>query len=123
VDSVLREWPRIRREIDAGSPAVVGLVRTAGWSPWRLTTNHQVLAWAYEAREGAITIRVYDPNHPRRDDVTLEITLDATPAAGPGGGRPWRDRIGLRQSTGEPLLGFFRQPYPRPRSLRSWRSA
>jgi hypothetical protein len=36
---------------------------------------------------------------------------------------PWRDRIRLAQSTGEPLLGFFRQPYPPPRSVRAWRPA
>jgi hypothetical protein len=32
VDAVLREWPRIRAEIDAGHPAVVGLIRTTGGS-------------------------------------------------------------------------------------------
>ena len=30
VDALLREWPRIRAEIDAGHPAVVGLIRAAG---------------------------------------------------------------------------------------------
>ena len=120
VDALLREWPRVREEIDAGHPAVVGLIRAAGLSPWMLTRNHQVLAFAYEAREGSITIRVYDPNHPGRDDVTLDVSIDLAPMPG-GGGRPWRDRITLRQSTGEPLLGFFRQPYPPPRSVRAWR--
>ncbi len=119
VDALLREWPRIRAEIDGGHPAVVGLVRASGPSPWLLTGNHQVLAFAYEAHEGSITIRVYDPNHPGRDDVTLEVSIDTT--TGSGAARPWRDRIALRQSTGEPLLGFFRQPYPPPRSIHAWR--
>jgi hypothetical protein len=101
-----REWPRIRAEIDAGVPCVVGLIRVAGASPWRLSRNHQVLAWAYAWDGAGITIRVYDPNHPGRDDVELRA-----PAAG---GR-------LEQSTGEPLLGWFRQPYPPPRSVRAWR--
>lgn len=118
VVAVLREWPRIRGEIDAGHPAVVGLVRSSGPNPWRLTRNHQVLAWAYEAVGGLVTIRVYDPNHPRRDDVELRVTIET----GPGAARPWWDRIRLAQSTGEPLLGFFRQPYPPPRSVRAWRS-
>jgi hypothetical protein len=117
VDALLREWPRIRAEIDAGHPAVVGLIRASGLSPWILTRNHQVLAFAYVAREGSISIAVYDPNHPGRDDVTLEVAIDT---ASPGGG-PWRHRIALRQSTGEPLLGFFRQPYPPPRTVRAWR--
>ena len=29
----------------------------------------------------------------------------------------------MTQTTGEPLLGFFRQPYPAARSVRAWRSA
>jgi hypothetical protein len=121
VQALLREWPRIRADIDAGRLPVVGLIRASGGSPWLLTRNHQVLAYAYEAAADAITIRVYDPNHPGRDDVTLEVGIEpAEPGERPGP-RPWRDRIAMRQSTGEPLLGFFRQPYPRPRSLRAWR--
>ena len=118
VDALLREWPRIRDEIDAGHPSVVGLIRAAGWSPWHLTRNHQVLAYAYDETPEAIIIHVYDPNHPLRDDVTLTVRV-ATGAEATG--RPWRERIELRQSTGEPLLGFFRQPYPPPRSVRAWR--
>lgn len=121
VVAVLEEWPRIRAEIDGGHPVVVGLVRAAGWSPWQLTRNHQVLAYGYEQTEDRITIRVYDPNHPGRDDVALEAELAAGAARAAGAGRPWRDRIRLSQTTGEPLLGFFRQPYPAPRSIRAWR--
>jgi hypothetical protein len=116
VDAVLREWPRICAEIDGGHPSVVGLIRAAGNSPWTLTQNHQVLAFAYDAGDAAITIRVYDPNHPGRDDVELHVAIAA--AAGPD--TPWRDRIAMRQSTGEPLLGFFRQPYPPARAARAW---
>ena len=52
VEAVFREWPRIRAEIDAGHPSVVGLIRAAGGSPWRLTQNHQVLAWALRTARG-----------------------------------------------------------------------
>ena len=119
VVAVLEEWPEIRREIDAGRPSVVGLIRWSGLNPRALTRNHQVLAWAYTADGGSIAIRVYDPNHPGRDDVELRVSIDthADPRL------PWRDRIRLAQSTGEPLLGFFRQPYPPPRSVRAWRPA
>jgi len=117
VVAVREEWPRIRAEIDAGHPSVVGLIRASGLSPWALTRNHQVLAFAYDETPGSITLRVYDPNHPGRDDVELRATIE--PAAGRA--RPWRDRIRLAQSTGEPLLGCFRQTYPAPRSLRAWR--
>ena len=122
VAALLHELLRIRAEIDAGHPVVVGLVRVSGGSPWKLTSNHQVLAYAYEIAGGGagdtITIHVYDPNHPMRDDVTLEVGV-ATGADADT--RPWRERITMRQSTGEPLLGFFRQPYPAPRSVRAWR--
>jgi hypothetical protein len=118
VVAVVREWPRVRRDIDTGHPSVVGLVRWSGANPWRLSRNHQVLAYAYEARAGSITIRVYDPNHPGRDDVELRAHVDTRA----DGSHPWRDRIQLTQSTGEPLLGFFRQPYPPARSVGAWRS-
>ena len=118
VDAVLREWPQIRAEIDAGHPAVVGLIRVAGLSPWALTHNHQVLAWAWQTEEALTTLRVYDPNHPGRDDVELRVSV--TPAA-EDRITPWRERITLAQSTGEPLLGFFRQPYPPARLSRAWR--
>jgi len=116
IDAIRLEWPRIRAELDAGHPAVVGLIRASGASPWRLTQNHQVLAFGYAESPRTISIRVYDPNHPGDDHVELRADLDA------GDGRPLRDRIRLAQSTGEPLQGFFRQPYPPPRSIRAWRS-
>ena len=115
VVAILDEWPRVRAEIDGGHPSVVGLIRVAGGSPWGLTRNHQVLAFAYDTGDGLVTLRVYDPNHPRRDDVELQASVSREE------GGPWRDRIRLAQSTGEPLLGFFRQPYPGPGSVRAWR--
>jgi hypothetical protein len=115
VVAVQDEWPGIRAEVEAGHLSPVGLVRVAGVSPWAMTRNHQVLAFGYEETDTLIRLRVYDPNHPGRDDVELRAEVD------PDGSLPWRDRVQLSQSTGEPLLGFFRQPYPRPGSLRAWR--
>lgn len=127
VESIRREWPSIRAAIEAGQPCVIGLVRVSGLSPWALTRNHQVLAWACEATADAIAIHVYDPNHPGRDDVELRATIEpevpraSSEPGAPGAARPWRDRIHLAQSTGEPLLGFFRQPDPGRASVRVWR--
>lgn len=100
------EWPRIRGAIDAGRMPIVGLVRHHGWSPFDLDRDHQVLAFGYAVEGGpgspggsggsggpgltAITIRVYDPNWPDRDDVTISLTP-----------------TGMRQSTGERLLGII----------------
>lgn len=115
VGAIREAWPRIRDDVDNGRLSPLGLVRVAGISPWAMTRNHQVLAFGYEANAALIRLRVYDPNHPGRDDVELRAEI------GPDESRPWRDRIRLSQSTGEPLLGLFRQPYPSPGPLRAWR--
>ena len=83
------EWPRIRADIDAGRLAMVGLVRHSGLNPFQLTQSHQVLAYAYEVEGDAVTLRIYDPNWPGRDDVALTSRSVASP-----------------QVTGENLLGY-----------------
>ena len=87
-----RAWPGIRDAIDGGRLPLVGLIRHHGPNPWAMTGSHQVLAWGYtdDTEAGAVTLRIYDPNWPGRDDVTL--TLDGE---------------GVRQSTGEPLCGLI----------------
>jgi hypothetical protein len=101
------EWPRIRAEIDAGRPAMVGLIRAASSNPFRLTANHLVLAYGYRVEPPAIELRLYDPNWPDRDDVEARLTLS-------------RDAVHAESTTGEPLLGFFLAPY-RAREPVVWR--
>jgi hypothetical protein len=102
------EWPKARGELDAGRPALIGLVRVASANPWQLTMNHQVMAWGYAEDGQGVTLNLYDPNWPDRDDVTITLHLD--PALRP---------TGLTQSTGEPLLGWFVLPYS-PEISRAW---
>jgi hypothetical protein len=104
-----REWPTIRREIDGGRLAMIGLIRRSGWNPFKLTGNHQVIAYGYSEDGRGMTLRLYDPNWPDRDDVTATLRLD--PALRP---------TSLEQSTGEPLLGYFAAPY-RAADPRAWR--
>jgi hypothetical protein len=104
-----REWPKARALIDSGEPAMIGLIRVASADPRALTRNHQVMAWGYAEDGRGVTLRLYDPNWPDRDDVTISIDLD--PAFRPAA---------LRQSTGEPLLGWFVLPYS-AREPRAWR--
>jgi len=85
------EAPRILAAIDAGRLVRVGLVRHHGLSPWGMTHSHQVVAYGYQVDGDSIALRIYDPNWPGRDDVTLTV-------------RP----SGLAQSTGEILSGLFR---------------
>ena len=122
VPTMEREWPRVRAEINAGRPCLVELIRAGGVSPAALARNHQVLAWAYEEAAGDGTrtgtqtrLRIYDPNHPGRDDVALELAIAADD------GRPVADRIVLGQTTGEPLLGFFRGPVLPNERVVAWR--
>ena len=87
----------------------LGLVRTASANPFRLTHNHQVLAYGYDEAPDRVVIRLYDPNWPDRDDVA--IVVDGAPKPG---------SATLRQSTGEPLAAFFVAPYSR-RPGTAWR--
>ena len=68
-----------------------------------------MIAWGYAEDGRGVTLRLYDPNWPDRDDVTVTIELD--PAFRP---------VAASQSTGEPLLGWFVLPYRR-REPSAWR--
>ncbi|MEJ2679656.1 MAG: hypothetical protein P8174_11370 [Gemmatimonadota bacterium] len=106
--ATLAEYRRARRLLNAGEPVLLHLVRVAG--PFaNPTENHQVLAWSFQEDRtaGKTRIRVYDPNRPGDDDVYLEVGLKRQDG-----------RIALRQSTGEPLRGFFLVEYDRARPLR-----
>ncbi len=46
-----------------------GVGAASGLNPFHLTQSHQVLAYAYEIEGDAVTLRIYDPNWPGRDDV------------------------------------------------------
>jgi hypothetical protein len=103
------EWPKAKLELDAGRLALIGLIRVASWNPMQLTRNHQVMAYGYAEDGRGVTLKLYDPNWPDRDDVTITIHMD--PALRP---------TGLSQSTGEPLLGWFLLPYSAAEP-RAWR--
>jgi hypothetical protein len=93
-----RQWPLVRAAIDAGSPAVLGVVTVASARPGLLGHNHQVLACGYEQSGSAVTITVYDPNSGPDDDV--RIMFDTAP-----GRQPTEFRHNL--SIGWPVRGFF----------------
>lgn len=100
-----REVPKIKRRIDKGQPAVLALIRTSGAA--NPTQNHQVMVVGYdyspETRD--IEFKLYDPNHPKKEPkLTMNL---ARPSSG----------IGLRQSTGENLRGFFVINYRRQNPL------
>jgi hypothetical protein len=108
-DTLDNEWPKARAAIDAGRLVPIGLIRVATADPRKLTSNHQVIVWGYAEDGRGVTLRLYDPNWPDRDDVAIAIDLD-----------PALRATGLSQTTGEPLLGWFVLPYS-PADARAWR--
>jgi hypothetical protein len=102
-ETALGAWPAIRSEIDAGAPAMVGLIRRPGVHALARDFGHQVVAYRYDTTPLRVAIGVYDPNHP--GDDTVEVGFEVEAAGG---------RLRLWQSTGEPLLGLLHLP---------WRSA
>ena len=95
------EWPRIRTEIDDGHPCPLGLVRVTSTDPLDLKENHQVLAFGYEFEGGRLTLRLYDPNRPDRDDITLSLTMQPAAAPTPVTTIP----------SGRRVISFFRGAY------------
>jgi hypothetical protein len=100
-----QEWAKVRRDLEAGQPSPLGLIRTRSLDPIALGANHQVLAYGYDLDEdGRLAIQVYDPNHSGDDDLALEGNVDR--------------RTGFAYVAGEaPVRGFFRSNY-RPRDPR-----
>jgi hypothetical protein len=80
---VTQEWPKVRQEIDAGHPSPLGVVKVKSVNPFDLKHNHQVLAYGYDLVGSSLTLRLYDPNQPGRDDVTLSLSVASStlPAA------------------------------------------
>ena len=95
------EFRMLRTRINRGDPAVLALIRADERGD--ATKNHQVVATAYDFNQSTrrLTIDLYDPNRPRQSPA-LELDLRI-----PGRGG-W-----IRQSTGEPLRGFFVIDYKR----------
>jgi hypothetical protein len=105
-----RTTAEVRRVIAAlrrGRFAVLGLVLVSR-STGSLTDNHQVLAYCvWERTPNHFEFAIYDPNHPLRDDVRIEVrivggearAMHLVPSRGGGAPAPMRIR------------GFFQMPY------------
>jgi hypothetical protein len=101
--TVADHLPTIRAALDAGHPCPLGLVTVSGIDPRNLGANHVVLAYGYRLDDsGELTLRVYDPNSPGRDDIELSMNI-STPAAG----------VSIRHNLGiaRPVRGFFAVTY------------
>lgn len=101
------EFRKLITRLDKGQPVVLALIRAdRGEDPRK---NHQIVAHAYRYDEQSreLQIQIYDPNYP---DSRPTITMNR---------RHPRHGVEAKQSTGEPLRGFFVGDYKpgRPPSL------
>jgi hypothetical protein len=97
----IAQLPRITAAIDANRPAPLGLVTVRSFNPGDLKKCHQVLAYGYAYRGSRVTLRVYDPNQPDGDDVT--VSLDTA--------NPTRATAIDSSVHCEPIRGFFLTDY------------
>jgi hypothetical protein len=102
--TVAAQWPQIRADLDHGIPVALGVVTVASAKPRDLALNHQVLAVSYDSTDDIVTVRVYDPNQGRRDDIYIRFPAD--PLTGP---TAFEHNLGI----GHPVRGFFRAAYAR----------
>ncbi|HUQ43642.1 MAG TPA: hypothetical protein VM451_04420 [Candidatus Limnocylindria bacterium] len=101
--TALAAWPAIKSEIDAGRPAMVGLVREPGWNPLARGLGHQVLGYRYAESATKVSIWAYDPNEPRNDDVVASFERRAD------------GRLKYSYVPMAPLVGLLSLPYDPPR--------
>ncbi len=114
------EFVLLRQKLDQGNLVILALIYEHATSikelSRRVFNNHQVLAWAYQQHSfGEVTIRIYDPNLPGRDDVV--IRSEPVPLGEPNSPSGSESLVGLKSTelVGEDLYkevrGFFEMPY------------
>lgn len=69
----------IETNIRNGAPSPIGLVQVNTDDPLQVGNNHQVLVYGFERNGRRVRLRIYDPNHPGRDDITLSFDTGVTP--------------------------------------------
>jgi hypothetical protein len=97
------EFDKLRQKLDDGQPAPIGLVYVSAKDSLKVWKNHQVLACRYKDVSGEISIQIYDPNHPRNNNVFIVCKKDGR------GGLKSEQRIG--DSRTKNVRGFFIMPY------------
>ncbi|MCP5095836.1 MAG: hypothetical protein GY943_09805, partial [Chloroflexi bacterium] len=96
------EVKKLKPRLDAGIPTPIGLVYISSKETWEIWQNHQVLAVNYTEENGVLTIQIYEPNYPRRNDVYVQCRKDSR------GGLHSVQIIGKKQKH---VRGFFAMPY------------
>jgi hypothetical protein len=96
------EWPHIEADLEAGHPVPLGLIKVKSVRPSDLCKHHQVLAYGYDLDSDTndLTILLYDPNYPDRDNVSLQLNIASTEVP-----------VALTYTPAEDVYCFFRTPY------------
>jgi hypothetical protein len=92
---------KIRSRLNSFRPVVLGMLYVKWQDSHEVWQNHQVLAYRYTRTSEMIKIDLYDPNYPKRNDISIEASR--TPS-----GLKCVQRIGV---TSKKLYGFFLIPY------------
>lgn len=100
------EIPKIKRNIDNGTPVVLGLVgatkiRDIG------NDNHQVVCYGYGSdHQGQTQLCIYDPNCPPDDNFSGEIIISQEKTAGSGKDVPGDSAEPIKTETGGAYVRF-----------------
>jgi hypothetical protein len=94
------EWPKIKDDLDYNHLSPLGLIKCKSADPALLGQNHQVLAYGYDLNGTDLTLHLYDPNVPDRDDVSISLSLARSDVA-----------CQLTCTTAPTLYCFFRSNY------------
>lgn len=73
-------FSRIQADIRSGAPSPIGLIQVDTTDIAKVGLNHQVLVYGYQRSGHSVQLRIYDPNHPERDDITLSFQTNQVPA-------------------------------------------
>ena len=98
---MVTEWPKVRADIESGHPSPIGLITVKSSDPFDLNKDHQVLVVGFDLDGDAVTLRLYDPNQPGRDDISLRFSSSD----------PTRPQTLAIAPVGPPVLAFFRVGY------------
>jgi|SRR5262245_21045062 len=102
------ELPHIIGDVSAGRLCPIGLVLAQSYAPWAVFQNHVVLVWGYEQHGDTLTLRTYDCNRPRRDDITIKLDIGSPTAV-----TPITTNGTDMDTANDRVRGFFRLPYRR----------
>ena len=72
------EFAKIRAAIDSGKPCPICIIKAKSTNPAALGENHQILVYGYQVNGTQLTLWVYDPNNPGRDDAGLVLDIGRT---------------------------------------------